>query len=236
MSKKKIKTSINQIQQSVINRFKNCYVLLTAFFIKNLLVTDKNVINQPIAQSQRALITHPDGRIPAPQRHRLTIRRAIVANALTAVPAVVQRDERPERVVAAAAVAALVVRRPVRGPGAVLYNPLRDVQHGRDGRQGIDDGLGVLSDRDLAVVDRARYARGDFLVAVVAHPHVRVPAAVGHGLVVRRARLAETFAAIAAMVLGGVRQERCFALVTVLKQTSRSFDYFIDHKFYRLIA
>lgn len=129
----------------------------------------------------------------------------------------VQRNHRPERVSATEAVQAFVVRRPVRRPGGVLDDSLRNLQDGGDGRDRAHYSLPVLADPHFGVVRALREAGRRLQVTIITDPNVGVPASDRDRLRLGGTRFAETFAASPAMVLRSVRGERTLALVAMLK-------------------
>lgn len=164
------------------------------------------------------LVAHPHRVFPPPQRHGLPRPRARVAHPLAAVPAVVQRQQRPERLLADGAVDALVVGRPIDGTRRLLQQLLGLVVDDRlDGRQRAHHRLTDHPGPVLGPVGRRAEAGRRVAVAAVAHPHLREPAPGGDGLAFGGARVADGLAAGAAVVLLGGGGERAAADVAVLE-------------------
>lgn len=100
-----------------------------------------------------------------------------------------QRNERPERVVANGAIQTLGIGRPVSGSRTVLDDPLWYVQNGSNRT---DNRLCVLANYHLIVGGGA--VGGIFIKAVEADADIFEPTAMGHGFVFGGAGIAEAFA------------------------------------------
>lgn len=128
-------------------------------------------------------------------------------------------NQSTKRIPATPAIQAFSVWSPISRSGTFFDDPLRDVQHGRDGTH---HGFRVLAHLHLAIVSDGGNMNGRsrseiHIVTVDAHADVRFPAPLRHRFVFGRAPFAEALTALTAVVFWCRRCKWSFAFVTMLE-------------------